>query len=1093
MSFNPVSLLYLNPELQAFSNVITVEQARDFHNQGLDAGLIADESPIPKNFDESVYISDNKSRMDVSQLNKTIRQAMLNDGEALESLERDGRYYTTIYRKAILTSTNRFRFNDAGDLTRFFISESNLNIGDWIKIVKNNSDIMYARVTSILDTQSFTISNQLYPFTDSNAETSYLVQGIKLYDSARLARISFMRNWAANQSTPPTSGYTKVDTNFNYELYKILYPDARLLNREAAFIDYVNRLKNNDVRIARTFDIKFDDQVLNVVDNTRALRITNQLWLDFAGNDGRVTWNNLNLYYCTTDSNRRAYQIPADKDGLITERAIKGYVDSFLNQRLTVNNLDVVGTVSFTSNVSLTGNSTGITNAAITTLTTSGAATMNGPLTLNGVTTVSQPLTVNSTAIFNNAASFTGAVTLSNTLTVIKPTTLSDALTVNGTTVINAPLTINSNVTVTAPSTTLNSELIVNSNATFNGLNNVFNGQTVTYNSAVTHQGTVTFSNSAKFANSVTLESPMTLNSTMALNDSVTMASNLTLTNGSLTLMSGDATLGKGLTVNSNSTLKGDLTVSGITDLQALKIQGTLHIASNISCSNSLYANQVSACNIDTPGAVTSYSNISTYLNTSNIYAKTLSNDSIDTSLLHLSTVSNCTNIYTSNLCSTSLIKYSSNIGDYLEASNLVVNSSITTMMINSSNIKATSNITSEYMNVNILYVNKIHSEWQYNSNYESESNSTIYQSSSNLFSLSSTIYESSFSNLHSSNATITTITTSNLTSSNVFASNLTLYSTLKVQTAHTFSNFMSNLDVMDLLNVQNRANIDELHVRTTSISNLTVDSDLHANGDFDLAGNAHFDSNLDVDGTITSSIYMGSRIGISDYTVLHPLPMAFSNYILNNLVVNETVKTEGKVQIGSTGTRSQTMLEVNGLIEATNIDVTSDATLKKEVVSVKDACEMLSGIDVVEYKYRHKHNERKRYGVIAQNLEQAVPEAVDQMDKYQIVLDKRCTANGQLISTPRHGLYQDEIIEIVTESETVVVCKVMQVVSPDSFQIDQTLDSNRCILHRILYSNIKTVDYHQICALLIKAVQQLDAKIDKLRSDLVISSCHSD
>jgi hypothetical protein len=351
-NFNPVLLLYLNPELSVDSNVIAVEQAHEMYHSSNVGGYWYTLDAIPPLFDEGVFISDNKNTSSISSLNRYIKYAMINDGETSEQVERNGRFFSTIYRQAYLRGSNTFVFNLPGDLVPYKISSSNLNVGDQVKLLKNGSEFHYGHVASIIGNESFTLCNELYAFSDESS--SYLVYGIKLYDPIRLAKVSYLRQYAT-LSTPPTTSYINMDTDFNFELYSLLYPDARLLDREAAFVDYMNRRDNEDWRIARTRDINamgFDtSNTSNAADNFEYLRVNHHLDLNFGQNNGRVTWDGLNLFYATTNDVRKAADISPYFDGIITERAIKTYVDRPFLTTANFNDLVVNGNATFCNTI----------------------------------------------------------------------------------------------------------------------------------------------------------------------------------------------------------------------------------------------------------------------------------------------------------------------------------------------------------------------------------------------------------------------------------------------------------------------------------------------------------------------------------------------------------------------------------------------------------------------------------------------------------------------------------------------------------------------------------------------------------------------
>lgn len=1070
MTFNPVSLLYLNPNLQAFNSVITVEDAQLLYSQGGTSNLFADESSIPRNFDEEVYISDHKSKMDISKLNQTIKQAMLNDGEQLESLENLGEYFPTIYRRADLISNNTFKFNLPGDPTFYTITESNLNTDDWVKLIKNGSETHYGRVTSKLNSQTFTLSNPWYAFSDNTPGTTYLIYGIKLYDSARLARIGYLK------AVPSDPSYTVIDSGFNYELYKMLYPDARLMSRDAAYIDYVNRLKNNEVRIGKTVDIRFDDQV---VTNFNALSVTQQLNLNFAPGNGRLVWNNVPIHYVTTDSNRNRL-LPPNMNGFITERAIKDYINFFFNNQLTINNLSVTGEVTLESNVSLIGPTTSINNAIIATMAVNNTASFLGATNFDNTTTFNDVVTHYGKTLFNESATFSYPVTCCNTVTALGQFTL------NNQGIFNSNVTFNKQVEF-KDTATFSSNLIVNSNALFYG--------------TVSHIGVETFSNLVAFGSNTTFNqnAPVLFQAPTTFSNVVAISSNLTVAQGELQVQKGDARLFKNLYVNSNAEVTGILTVNSNSVLKDISVNGSATINSNLTVQDRLTVHgsfggsSITACNLSVPnGLITSLSNSSFNLSASNMTGITLSNTTISTTFISASNMSNVENVYSSNLFASSLVRSYSNVSTVADTQLLICTSNILASNIEASNINISSNLNVFYASICNLKVKRIDSEIQYNSNYESVSNLTEYQSSSNLFSQSSVIYDAAFSNIASSNAIIVDLTASNIYSSNITTDLLNVTKTIYTQNIYNSNSYLSNVDISNKLVVQNRAYIDETDMRILRTSNLTVESNLTVNGTVDVYDNVVVSSNLDVVGTVTGAGIVSTRIGISETISLHPVDVSYADYVVNNLCVNETARVIGKCRIGLPSTLNQTMLQVEGMIEATNLDVTSDAILKTDVQPMVDCTSKVRKIRTVKYRYRHKYQKRERVGVIAQNLLEALPEAVSTTYDYHIPLNMLAVLYKDiLISKEDHDLNKGDTITLLMDYQNVPY-KILQRIDDKTVRVlGYSFDKIKEVeIVKVSYKEIKTVDYHQICCLLVGAFNELDERVTQL--DSLLRNCHS-
>lgn len=137
-------------------------------------------------------------------------------------------------------------------------------------------------------------------------------------------------------------------------------------------------------------------------------------------------------------------------------------------------------------------------------------------------------------------------------------------------------------------------------------------------------------------------------------------------------------------------------------------------------------------------------------------------------------------------------------------------------------------------------------------------------------------------------------------------------------------------------------------------------------NGFIGLEGNAGVRSS----GTISNAFILGSE--------LTNAPIQF----ITSDAVRMTIETGGDVGIGTTNPTYD--LHVNGRLKTTGINETSDARLKKNVNGIENALENVMAIRGVTYQWKKdeypemKFEEGTEYGVIAQELEEILPDLVD-------------------------------------------------------------------------------------------------------------------
>lgn len=243
-NFNPATYLYLNPELQAFSNVTTIEQAQAFYLSNVNgSNLPYSLSGLDPNFNARVFIHSSKNGLDISSLNEVIRQAMSNDGFSDTSLLANSEFMQSIQQPITYTSNNTFYMTNAVPLT-----PANLIVGDDVMIVLENESEVISKVVDIdsnAQPNTFTVSNYANVSFSSNSSNIELF-GQRLYDAERLGIINWIRGY---RSPDPYAGNYAVDTSFNPELYRLLYPDARHLTNMQSLFDYLTYRAEGDLRI----------------------------------------------------------------------------------------------------------------------------------------------------------------------------------------------------------------------------------------------------------------------------------------------------------------------------------------------------------------------------------------------------------------------------------------------------------------------------------------------------------------------------------------------------------------------------------------------------------------------------------------------------------------------------------------------------------------------------------------------------------------------------------------------------------------------------------------------------------------------------
>lgn len=571
VDFDAASYLYLNPELGAYSNVLSIELARDFflNNYSMASNMIYNLSTIPGSFDGRIFLADNKDGLNISSLNKTIKIAMSNEGYTELDLNTLSQYLPTVYKDLRLLAPNVFTFKDLD----YGITSNNLIVGDEIKVGINNASFVFSKVTSIdSNTNSFTVSNYLSSSL-SNPDLNYLLVGHKIYDAQRLSKTNFVRN---NRSSNPIFGdfsnrFYGLDPEFNTQVYKLLYPDARLMTDEQCLLDYTSRRNNNDVRIGKASEIvKSIDYIYTELRN---LRVSCNMRVD-----RNFILNNYWVNGITSNSSRNS--VTACNDLLITEKGSKEYVDMYRATVMDLNDLVVSSNATFCNQVNMIGSNVLISGSVThcNDLFRLGNSFLSGNIHVNNNISLSNDLFVGHNAVVtcnlnvqsnvgvvgdlsiqrnsyfigsvemgsllncSNVASFGSNIGLSNNLLVKGDGEIDGNLTVRSDLILEGNIRINNSLFV-ASNISLSNDMMVNSNV-FVGSNvsvsnmlfskygrftcnlmidNELQTQTGIINGTFTAQSNIVVLGSSSFNANATFESNIFLNGTMRIGSSNTL------------------------------------------------------------------------------------------------------------------------------------------------------------------------------------------------------------------------------------------------------------------------------------------------------------------------------------------------------------------------------------------------------------------------------------------------------------------------------------------------------------------------------------------------------------------------------------------
>ena len=100
------------------------------------------------------------------------------------------------------------------------------------------------------------------------------------------------------------------------------------------------------------------------------------------------------------------------------------------------------------------------------------------------------------------------------------------------------------------------------------------------------------------------------------------------------------------------------------------------------------------------------------------------------------------------------------------------------------------------------------------------------------------------------------------------------------------------------------------------------------------------------------------------------------SSYSNTNTAPSNGLLVEGNVGIGTTSPSSSYKLDVNGAIQGTLFNASSDSRLKNNIASITNGLSIINQLRGVSFEWKNKTG-KKTFGVIAQEIEEIVPELV--------------------------------------------------------------------------------------------------------------------
>eukprot|EP00798_Chlamydomonas_sp_ICE-L_P003054 gene3056-13072_t len=257
------TLLYLNPELSAYSNVRTIEDALVHFDAYSNLPNVM--PTLPVGFDAKVYIG---AQSNVSIINRVIRDAMAGvDGvdPLSPSIDRRGVFVATLMCGAKVRTLYQagsnfpYSINLVADFT-----SNDLQPDDRIRLVQHdNGFIVEAAVLEVSYERSRIL---LAPSTNprvraalASTSGSFDAFGIRIYDPLRHARVSFARTAMQSGGVLPSGADAVPSKEFVYDMYQLMYPETQGLEFSDTYLDYRRKWERVDA-----YRIRGPSDLLNI-------------------------------------------------------------------------------------------------------------------------------------------------------------------------------------------------------------------------------------------------------------------------------------------------------------------------------------------------------------------------------------------------------------------------------------------------------------------------------------------------------------------------------------------------------------------------------------------------------------------------------------------------------------------------------------------------------------------------------------------------------------------------------------------------------------------------------------------------------------
>jgi hypothetical protein len=239
--------------------------------------------------------------------------------------------------------------------------------------------------------------------------------------------------------------------------------------------------------------------------------------------------------------------------------------------------------------------------------------------------------------------------------------------------------------------------------------------------------------------------------------------------------------------------------------------------------------------------------------------------------------------------------------------------------------------------------------------------------------------------------------------------------------------------------------------------------------------------------------VYHAGRVGIGTTSPAVPLHVAssVSQYVNVYGYLNQN-QAQGAY---TANTNVSYSIQTDGRIRAPEFNAISDVRIKKGISNLNSKKQLsdLNRLRVVNYSYIDQlaNGNKSKTGFIAQEVEKLNPQFVNQSAEFipsVFALAKSALLENEVLkitSENPHGFAKGDEVKFFAEGKKEVIKTVDEVISPQSFTVKKwDAPTSNVFIYGKKVVDFRAIDFDQITALSVAAIQELSKQVDQLKSE---------